>query len=502
MTKYAQQVAPASSGSGSLIGWVPTVGAAWQDCPNGYGGVGSFFKLDGNAFWNTNEWEMARIPTNSGNADGPVEGVFQPDGDDWIMSVFMRGQTDGQRYQLTLSGSSGNSWISLESGAGGFPGAVVATTTHGIAASNRGTHTIKLEATGTGFVGSLNGTPFISGTNATLAAGGHAGQGGRSVRFISLDANDTTASGPVITGPSGAAGAAGSTSSGAENSATGPTFSTSVALGVGYPTITGADASLFTIAALTSTSWRVDFLAAPNFEAPGDAGGNNVYDFTFNASATVSQTHARTVTNANEAPTFSGTISVPTLTAGAAMTPVSVSGLYGDPDSGDTAAYTAIGTWPSGVTANSSTGQISGTPAAAGTFASLQVRRTDSGSLAIDSNTFTITVVDPSTLTGTAIPDAAEATGDLGVAYSRVTSGELKTNNGTAHTSAPFEAFVNNATTGALIVKKTGLTSSGSTTAPTCTFTDAALPAVGTTVRVTWRRTDTGAEGTELLAVT
>lgn len=196
MARYAQQVAPASAGGGNLIGWVPTVGAAWQDCPNGYGGAGSFFKQDGSPFWGTTEWEMTRIPTNSGNADGYVEGVFTPAGDDWIMSVFLRSQVDGQRYQLTLSGSSGNSWISLESGAGGFPGTVVAATTHGIAASNRGTHTIRLTATGTGFEGSLNGAaPFITGTNATLAAVGYAGQGGRSLSFRSLDAFDTTGGG-------------------------------------------------------------------------------------------------------------------------------------------------------------------------------------------------------------------------------------------------------------------------------------------------------------------
>ena len=51
-----------------------------------------------------------------------------------------------------------------------------------------------------------------------------------------------------------------------------------------------------------------------------------------------------------------------------------------------------VGAWPAGVTVNSSTGAISGTPTTAGTYASLQVRRTDSGALTATSNSFTITV--------------------------------------------------------------------------------------------------------------
>src|SRR5204862_58801 len=37
----------------------------------------------------------------------------------------------------------------------------------------------------------------------------------------------------------------------------------------------GADSALFTI---NSSTGALSFLAAPNFEAPGDVGGNNVYD--------------------------------------------------------------------------------------------------------------------------------------------------------------------------------------------------------------------------------
>lgn len=198
-----------------------------------------------------------------------------------------------------------------------------------------------------------------------------------------------TAPAPVITGPSGAAGAASSTANLAELATTGPTFTTDIALGVGYPTLTGADAASFTITALSSASWRVDPVTPFNFESLPHS---NPFNVTFNASASVSQSCAVTVTNVNEAPTFSGTVSVPTLTQGSAMTPVNAGALFSDPDSGDTAAYSAVGVWPAGVTVDGSTGIISGTPSAAATYANLRVRRTDAGTLSADSNLFTITV--------------------------------------------------------------------------------------------------------------
>src|SRR5262249_37443992 len=48
-----------------------------------------------------------------------------------------------------------------------------------------------------------------------------------------------------------------------------------------YSIIGGADAGKFTIG---STTGALSFVAAPNFEAPTDAGGNNVYDVTVQAS--------------------------------------------------------------------------------------------------------------------------------------------------------------------------------------------------------------------------
>ncbi|MBU3897992.1 MAG: cadherin repeat domain-containing protein, partial [Gammaproteobacteria bacterium] len=67
----------------------------------------------------------------------------------------------------------------------------------------------------------------------------------------------------------------------------------------------GADAAKFTINASTGA---LAFVAAPNFEAPSDAGGNNVYDVTVTVTdsggMTDVQSIAVTVTNANDAPVF------------------------------------------------------------------------------------------------------------------------------------------------------------------------------------------------------
>src|SRR5437016_6097789 len=70
---------------------------------------------------------------------------------------------------------------------------------------------------------------------------------------------------------------------------------------LGYSISGGADAALFTI---DSTSGALAFLTAPNFEAPADAGGNNVYDLTVQVSdghgGTDTQAIAVSVTDTNE----------------------------------------------------------------------------------------------------------------------------------------------------------------------------------------------------------
>ena len=111
-------------------------------------------------------------------------------------------------------------------------------------------------------------------------------------------------------------------------------------------TLGGADAALFDI----SSTGAVTFKAAPDFEAPGDAGGNNVYDITVTASDGTLSSAARavaiTVTNVNEAPQVAAyqgvtTTSVPeSAAAGREVARVTVS----DPDAGDSVNLSLTGT--------------------------------------------------------------------------------------------------------------------------------------------------------------
>src|SRR4029077_5412409 len=72
-----------------------------------------------------------------------------------------------------------------------------------------------------------------------------------------------------------------------------------------YSLSAGGDNNFFNI---DSSTGEVTFKVSPNFEAPGDAGGNNVYDITVHANDglhDVTKAVAITVTDVNDvAPTF------------------------------------------------------------------------------------------------------------------------------------------------------------------------------------------------------
>ncbi|MFN7307498.1 MAG: FG-GAP-like repeat-containing protein, partial [Alphaproteobacteria bacterium] len=91
----------------------------------------------------------------------------------------------------------------------------------------------------------------------------------------------------------------------------------------------GADAALFNI---NATTGAVTFKAAPNFEAPADAGGNTVYDITVTASdgaLSSSQNVAITVTDVSGA-TLNGTAGPDALTVGVGAENARLSGLGGN----------------------------------------------------------------------------------------------------------------------------------------------------------------------------
>lgn len=98
------------------------------------------------------------------------------------------------------------------------------------------------------------------------------GGGLTSVQTVSVTVLDVAEGGPVITGPSGGAGAANSALSVNENQTAVTTLTSSTP--ATWSISGGADAGKFAIDPATGV---VTFVAAPDFEAPGDTDTNNVY---------------------------------------------------------------------------------------------------------------------------------------------------------------------------------------------------------------------------------
>ena len=119
--------------------------------------------------------------------------------------------------------------------------------------------------------------------------------------------------------------------------------------------ISGADAALFNIDAITGA---VTFKSAPNYEAPGDAGGNNVYDVNVTASDgsnSATKAVAISVTNANEAPTVTSaaTASFAENGTGTVYTAAAT-----DPDAGSTLTYSISGADAALFDINATTGAV------------------------------------------------------------------------------------------------------------------------------------------------
>ncbi|WP_425614273.1 tandem-95 repeat protein [Anatilimnocola sp. NA78] len=152
---------------------------------------------------------------------------------------------------------------------------------------------------------------------------------------------------PTITSNGGGASAATSV---AENSTA---VTTVVATDLDVPaglvySISGPDAGLFTIVPATGV---LTFTTAPNFEAPGDTGANNVYDITITVTdngapgLTDVQTLAITVTNVNEAPTITSNGAGATAAINVAEGTTAVATVMaGDVDASSTITYSITGT--------------------------------------------------------------------------------------------------------------------------------------------------------------
>ena len=112
-----------------------------------------------------------------------------------------------------------------------------------------------------------------------------------------------------------------------------------------YSIVGGADAGKFTI---NATTGALAFVTAPNFEAPTDAGGNNVYDVTVQVSdgngGIDTQAIAVTVTNQNEVPTITSNGGGDTAAVSIAENTTAVTTVTAtDPDAGQTLSYSIIG---------------------------------------------------------------------------------------------------------------------------------------------------------------
>jgi hypothetical protein len=146
----------------------------------------------------------------------------------------------------------------------------------------------------------------------------------------------------------------------------------------------------------------------------------------------------------NAAPTFPGNISNISGTNGSAITPVNVSGQFSDTDTLTYSASPAGTAWPAGITINSSTGIISGTPSTAATTTGCKVRATDTAAQTVDSNAFNFVIA----AAGSTVTITSPSQGGKYVA------------NGQQRASVACNVTALDKSTHAVLERKTGLTSS------------------------------------------
>ncbi|MES2939036.1 MAG: cadherin domain-containing protein [Pseudomonadota bacterium] len=164
---------------------------------------------------------------------------------------------------------------------------------------------------------------------------------------------------PVITSNGGGASAGVSV---AENTAAVATVTATDVDGnsVAYSITGGADSARFTINASTGA---LSFITAPDYENPLDAGANNVYDVTVQASdGTLADTQAIvvTVTNVNEAPVITSNSGGPSASISIAENTTAVTTVTATDVDGNSLAYSISGGTDSALfTINASTGALS-----------------------------------------------------------------------------------------------------------------------------------------------
>ena len=195
----------------------------------------------------------------------------------------------------------------------------------------------------------------------------------------------------------------------------------------------------------------------------------------------------------NAAPTFIGpNIGAQSGTVGTALSANDVHAKFSDTDA---LTFSAVGSWPPGVTV-SSAGVISGTPTTAGTYSGLAVRATDTAAQTVDSDTFTFTISAAATNLVTAANsqqvNTTSSAAILQTGNGTITLPALKdwgTGNLKANETG-VTIIINNASTGVLVSLLTAQTTNASGVLPTLTGLVS-----GTSYRITTILAD-GSEGT------
>ncbi len=265
------------------------------------------------------------------------------------------------------------------------------------------------------------------------------GAGGTDTQAIAVTITDMNDRAPVITSDGGGNSAAISVAEGS-TAVTSVTATDVDTVGtISYSISGGADQALFTINATTGV---LTFIGAPNFEAPTDNGGNNVYDVVVRAFDGVSfdqQTLAVTVTNQNEAPVITSNLGGPTAAIsvgenGTAVTTVTAT----DVDASATQTYSISGGADMALfTINATTGVLTfiGTPnfetptdIGANNIYDVIVQVSD-GLGGIDTQAIAVTVTDaneaPVITSDSGGPTAAISISENGTAVTTVTATDL-----------------------------------------------------------------------------